>query len=236
MPQTPSDWIGFWNASPTVYVSERHKAVHYRSIADGICQHISGSQETVLDFGCGEAIEARVVARRCRHLYLTDAAPAVRQGLTARSGDVSNITVLAPEDLASLPRGSVDLVVVNSVAQYLSRDQLGETIATLKPLLSPAGRILFADIIPPDVGPLTDARQLIAFGGRHGFAAHALVGLGRTFFSSYRKVRGALGLTQYSEPEFVAFLRRHGFDAQRTHPNLGHNQRRMAFIARPSGA
>ena len=52
--------------------------------------------------------------------------------------------------------------------------------------------------------------------------------------SDYRKVRNELGLSQYAESEMLELLRDTGFAAERRRPNIGHNQARMTFIARPA--
>jgi threonine dehydrogenase-like Zn-dependent dehydrogenase len=93
------------------------------------------------------------------------------------------------------------------------------------------GRLLGAEFIPPAGGRFTDALALLDFGRREGFLIAAFTGLVRTFFSSYRKVRAALGLQQYEADDLIARLAAHGLTARRHQPNLGHNQSRMAFIA-----
>lgn len=224
-------WIEYWDDKPTIYVNRRHREAHYRCVADGLIANLGEGRPVMLDYGCGEALFAGDVARRCGRLYLCDAAPSVQAELRRRFASVENIAVVAPEDLPGLPAGSIDLIVANSVIQYLSPADLDRCLDEWKRLLSPGGRLLVADIIPPAVGPLTDALALLDFGRREGFLIAAFTGLVRTFFSSYRKVRAALGLQQYEADDLIARLAAHGLTARRHQPNLGHNQSRMAFIA-----
>jgi len=221
------DWIGFWNRSSTIYVSERHRAVHYASVADGIAALVSDPSGHVLDYGCGEALRAERVRARCARLFLCDAAENVRRGLVARLASHDGIEVLAPGDLARLRDRSLHLIVVNSVVQYLDEAALGSALA-------PGGRIVFADIVPPDASPLYDARALLSYAARNGFLLPAVTGLVRTAFSDYPRLRARLGLAKYSEPEFLALLDRHGLEGTRIWPNIGHNQGRMAFAATPA--
>jgi SAM-dependent methyltransferase len=225
-------WIEYWDDKPTIYVNQRHREAHYRSVADGIAAVLADDRPVVLDYGCGEALKAAEVARRCRRLYLCDAAPSVRTELTHRFAGDAGISVVAPEDLAGLPAGSVDLIIANSVIQYLSAADLDRALELWSRLLAADGRLLIADVIPSSVGPLTDAAALLAFARREGFLTAALGGLVRTFFSDYRRVRAVLGLRQLDEAEMIALLRANGFEAQRLRPNLGHNQSRMAFMAK----
>lgn len=229
-------WIDYWDDKPTIYVSQRHRLAHYRSIADGIIALTGDDRPCVLDYGCGEALFAADLARRCRHLYLCDAAPSVRADLLRRFAGEGGISVVAPDELAALPDGSITLIVANSVIQYLSVDDLDNALGMWRRLLARDGRLLVADVIPPAVGPLTDAMALLALARREGFFFAAVGGLVRTFFSDYRKVRAALGLKHYAEDDMLALLRAKGFTARRARPNLGHNQSRMAFTARRSDA
>ena len=224
-------WIEYWDGKPTIYVSQRHREAHYRCVADGLIANLPDEKPVVLDYGCGEALHADDVARRCARLYLCDAAPTVRAELQRRFSAVDNITVISPEAMADLPAGSIDLLVANSVVQYLPADVLDSCLASWARLLAPRGRLLLADIIPPDVGPLTDATALLSFAWREGFPVAALTGLVRTFFSSYRKIRAELGLQHYAPHQMIALLAAKGLAARRHHPNLGHNQSRMAFVA-----
>lgn len=223
-------WIEYWNGAPTIYVNERHKRVHYDAIAEGLAAHLEGAQ-SVLDFGCGEALVSERVAAACERLYLYDAAASVQARLKQRFAGHNGIIVLSDEGLARLEPRTVDLVIANSVIQYLDRSALTDAIQTWKRIMQADGRILIADVIPPSVGPLVDATALLRFAGRNGFFLAAMTGLVRTYFSDYKKIREQLGLTRFEEAEFVAFLRENGLDARRVHPNVGHNQARMAFIA-----
>ena len=225
------DWISYWNGAPSVYVSARHKETHYRLIADGIAALVDRPDARVLDFGCGEALAAARVAQVCERLYLADGADNVRAGLAERFAAEPAITVLAAGELHLIEPATLDLIVVNSVAQYLAPGQLETLIADWMPLLAPTGHIVFADIIPTQIGAAADAGELLRFAATNGFLASAVIGLARTALSDYRKLRADLGLAKYSEDEFIALLAGTGLHAKRIHPNLGHNQQRMAFAA-----
>ena len=47
-------WRDFWNGEHAIYVSPRHKALHYRAIATDLIAHIPAADAVVLDQGCGE--------------------------------------------------------------------------------------------------------------------------------------------------------------------------------------
>jgi SAM-dependent methyltransferase len=228
-----SGWLAFWDGSHSIYVNARHKDVHYRLIAEEIAALVPAASPHVLDYGCGEALHADLVAAASSELLLCDGAPHVRAGLAERYAGNSKIRLVSPEDVARLPARSLDMIVLHSVAQYLS---LGETTALLGQfhrLLDSGGSLLISDIIPPDVAALTDATALLRFGAAHGFLIAALAGLVRTRLSSYWRLRSRLGLTRYSDSDMINLLSGAGFSARRAPMNIGHNQARMAFIAKP---
>ncbi|MBZ6078130.1 class I SAM-dependent methyltransferase [Microvirga puerhi] len=227
------NWRDYWNQDTPIYASERHKLLHYRLVANDIISLIPSPDARILDYGCGEALFADRVAARCTHLYLSDAAPLVRDRLTERLGDNPKVSILAPEDLSTIPDASLDLIVVNSLLQYLSLEELRAVLQIWRAKLKATGRLVIADVVPPDLRPVTDAKALLSFAWTGGFLMAALRGLVRTALSDYRKIRDEIGLSHYSEAEMLDILRDAGFTAERAERNFGHNQARMTFVATP---
>jgi SAM-dependent methyltransferase len=228
------DWIAFWNSDHSIYVNKRHRDVHYRRIADDIARYIPSANTAVLDYGCGEALYADRIASVSGRLILADAAPRVRAGLAARFKGVPNLKVLGVEELPALADRSIDLVVVHSVAQYLTTAQLNALLILFRRLLRPGGLLIVGDVIPPNVSAVTDILALLNFGAANGFLTAAMIGLVRTMASDYRRLRSALGLTRYSPSALTARLEAAGFSVTRARYNIGHNQARMTFLARPA--
>jgi SAM-dependent methyltransferase len=226
-------WVDFWDSEHAIYVNERHKLLHAQMVGRDLIRHIPSKDAVVLDHGCGEANYAADVAAHCRQLYLCEAAPGVRQALAQRVKDIPSIQVLDPAGAEAPPDRSLDLVVANSLVQYLTRDQLVALLRLWRRKLKPSGALIVADVIPPDISPLTDAGALLRFAWTGGFLMAAVGGLVRTALSDYRKVRSQLGLSTYSQADFLALLSDQGFIADSVHPNFGHNQGRMTFRAVP---
>ena len=229
-----SDWRSFWDSAHSIYVNARHKDVHYRDIADEIAGFVPGPRARVLDYGCGEAPHADRVAAKAAEVMLCASAPRVRAAIAARFAADPRIRALAPEEVAALPERSIDLIVSNSMAQYLTPAELDGVLGLWRRLLSPGGVLVIGDVIPPDAGTLTDVTALLHYAARNGFLMAALLGLTRTALSPYRKLRSTLGITRYTETGFLAKLRAAGFTAERLPRNIEHNAARMSFRARPA--
>jgi SAM-dependent methyltransferase len=226
------DWISFWNSPHSIYVNARHSDVHYRAIADLFLRHVPSPDAVVLDFGCGEALHADRVAAACRRLILIDAAATVRAGLAARFAGRPSIEVRAPTTLGELPDRSIDLVVMNSVAQYLTSAEFSALLVLFRRLLRPGSLLLIGDVIPPQVSAFADAVALLNYGAANGFLFAAIGGLLRTAVSDYTKLRSRIGVTLYTEAEMLQRLEAAGFTATRAKANAGPNPARMTFLAR----
>jgi SAM-dependent methyltransferase len=230
------DWISYWDSDHPIYVNARHFDVHYANIADDIVRLLPSRQARVLDYGCGEALHADRIAADCTTLYLCEAAPTVRTRLQERFSKVANIAVATPEEAAAMQSESLDLIVANSLIQYLKRDELLALLKIWRRLLSPGGALTVADVISPKQNAIADALSLLRFAAANGFLTAAFIGLVKTTLSDYRKLRAELGLTTYTEEEMLKLLTEAGYDAARLRPNLGHNQGRMAFRAQKNAA
>src|SRR5579871_47030 len=223
------DWISYWDSDHPIYVNARHFDVHYRAIAADIIRLLPSAEARVLDHGCGEAMHADRVAAQCGGLFLCEAAPTLRARVAARFANESKIRVIGPDEVERLPAACVDLVVANSVIQYLKQDELKSLLAVWRRVLKPGGRLVIADVIGPTQGAAADTLALLRFAAANGFLIAAFFGIARTVFSDYRKLRAELGLTRYSEDEMLTLLRGAGFSPKRIAENFGHNQQRMAF-------
>ncbi len=165
---------------------------------------------------------------------LCEAAPHLRQSLKERFQDNEKIAVLSPDEAAALPDGSADLIVMHSVAQYLTKDEAHDLFVLFRRLVARTARSCSAmwssrtsrrSPMPPRFWVLPP---------RTDFSSRPCSGSCARMLSGYWKLRQQAGLTRYSEDEIVAALKAAGFSAERAAHNLGHNQARMTFVAKPA--
>jgi ubiquinone/menaquinone biosynthesis C-methylase UbiE len=227
-----NDWIDYYDSTHTIYASKLHRDLHFAGLARDIISYIPSPDAVVLDYSCGEALSAAKVAEACGMLILAEPAPGVRGRLIARFAPNTKIRVRALEELRNMPEGSIDLVVMNSVAQYMKPEELDVAFAVIRRLLRPNGRLVLGDILRPEVGMPRDVLALLMFASKHGFLRDALVGLVKTALSDYRELRTKVGLQRYSEKDMLTKLTNAGFNPVRAPKNIGHNRWRTTFVAR----
>ncbi len=229
------DWISFYDFKHSViYVNGRHRDVHYETIARDIRALVPSPGAIVMDYGCGEATSAALVADACRHLTLVEAAPNVRAALRERFAANPKMSVMTPDEAAAQPAGSVDMIVLHSVAQYLTAAELDAMMATFKRLLKPAGTFVLGDIVPPQLASVWAALSLLRFGAANGFFWAAVGGLIRILLSDYFTLKKSHGLSHYTEADMLAKLRAAGYAPRSAAHNIGHNQHRMTFVSTPA--
>jgi SAM-dependent methyltransferase len=226
------NWVEYYDSDHSIYVNARHRDVHYARLADDFALHVPPGAACALDYGCGEALYAGRVAAASGKLILAEAGPVVRGRLTARFKDNPGIVVISTDEAATLPRQSLDMIILNSVSQYLPEAEFDRIAALFHSLLKPEGLLLVGDVIPPAASVVVETLALLRFGWQAGFFVVAIAGLARTFFSDYRLLRSKLGFTRYSEDEMTARLAASGFIAVRAPVNVGHLATRMTFLAR----
>ena len=202
-----SNWISFYDLRHSlIYVNARHRDVHYRRIADDLAKLVPSPRAKVMDYGCGEATSADRLAHACAHLTMVEAAPNVLAALKARYGDNGKISVITPAEAKAMPAGSFDFIVLHSVAQYLTGDELDGLLALFRKLLKADGLLLIGDIVPPNLAAPAAALSLLQFAARNGFFIAAMRGLIRIAVSDYLRLKSKVGLSHYDEPAMLKKL------------------------------
>src|SRR3974390_1766532 len=155
------DWIDYYDSTHTIYASKRHRDLHFELIARDIIGYISSKDAVVLDYSCGEALSPARGAEACGMVILAEPPPGVRGRLIARFAPNTKIRVRSLEDVRKMHERSIDLVVMNSVVQYMTPAELDAALVNIKRLLKPAGRLVLGDILDPAVGMPSDVIALL---------------------------------------------------------------------------
>ncbi|MCC7500669.1 class I SAM-dependent methyltransferase [Candidatus Nomurabacteria bacterium] len=205
---------------------------YYNTLAHNIKRVVGGKRPyTLLDYGCGDAWAAGELAASGISVVLYDPVPNVAARAHTRWGATPGVRVV--DSLTEMGPGSVDGILIFSVLQYVSKADAAILVRELKHYLAPGGTLYLGDIVRPDTGMIADVRALFVAGFKHGFFFDALMGLIKTFFSDYRRIRKEQGFSTYTEDEITQILVQAGYTVKRL-PNLGLSPHRMTFEATSS--
>jgi SAM-dependent methyltransferase len=226
-------WRDFWNTEHKIYVSSRHKKVHYEAIARDVLELLPQNRPRILlDFGCGDALCAPAFVAEGLEVLLYDPIPFVQERIEKSFANKINIKVLA-DRVENIQSNSVDVVLINSVLQYISKNEFESLLSLFKKIMKADGLLIIADVVPDDMSVLQDVISLMRSAWRHHFIFSAVRGLIATFFSDYHSICRNQGFATYAEKEMLEILSRHNFAAERKQNNVGLTSHRMTFCAKP---
>jgi SAM-dependent methyltransferase len=226
-------WLDFWNAPNAIYASSRHQRAYSAKVMAGAGRFVpAGGAAVVLDWGCGDAVAADTLAQSCRMLLLFEPAPTTRGRLVASYAGHPKIDVLDEARLEAVTPGSVDLIVVNSVVQYLSSQQFANALRLFRKLLKSDGKLLIGDIIEPDTPLLRHVITFLRFAWQNGFFLAGILSLVRNLTSPYCQLRHSAGYACYRAAEMLAVLAANGFVGERLPSNIAVSQLRSSYLAR----
>ncbi|MEP6672096.1 MAG: class I SAM-dependent methyltransferase [Chthoniobacter sp.] len=119
---------------------ERNKSTREKLCA-AVLRPSLGSDQVVLDYGCGPGFLARSVSPHVRQVYAVDLSAGVIECARILNG-APNITFLPTAQLDEIPDAAVDLVYSFAVIQHVTDAVFREILATMLRKLKPGGQLL----------------------------------------------------------------------------------------------
>jgi SAM-dependent methyltransferase len=160
-------WAAYWAALPPGHFLFPAEG---REVARNLAAVGPLAGLRVLDYGSGYGLVARELAPRVRSVAVWEPVAAVRE---VAAGHLRGCPNVVPFDPASDP-GPFDLILVNSVVQYLTPAELDGLIGRAGGWLAPGGRLVLSDLIPPGRPVAADLVSLGWFSLRRGYLGAAV--------------------------------------------------------------
>ncbi len=195
-PASSTDWLAYFDRlehhSP---LYREQSALYVEALTASVGVH---RDQRVLDFGCGFGFVVAMLAPLVAEVWFWDPSPHMRSMTERNTAHLSNTRFC---DLSTPPSTEperttwhgppFDLIIVNSVAQYMAPDELSAWLARWRGMLAPGGKLVLSDLIPSGHSGVSDVADLLRLGARHGSplraAAEALGGL-RHYWQTSRAV------------------------------------------------
>lgn len=181
---------------------------------------------SVLDYGCGGGQAAARLADRVGRLALWDPDPAARAAAAAAVSGLGNAAVLAAAPAAP---PAYDVVLANSVLQFVPRRELPELLARLAAVLAPGGRVVVSDVIPRGRRARRDVLDAVRFASRAGVLA-ALAAAATRAAAGYLSASRRQPLTRIDADELAALAGAAGLATAVLPVNLTHFRGRYAAV------
>jgi SAM-dependent methyltransferase len=189
----------------------------------------------LLDFGCGWGNVARLLAPVVADLALWDDSPRMRDLALRAANGRTNVRMLDLASPASAHEGEFDLILANSVVQFMTAEEFRAWLQRWRHMLAPTGNIVVSDLVPPDYPALADLVTLLHFSSSRGFLFRALYDAARVM-PLYWKTRRAQPLLRTSREELAAWGAAEGLSVRAFPPNLTCFKQRITVVfARADG-
>jgi SAM-dependent methyltransferase len=219
----------------------RHDSALYRVQSVLYVESLTAAVEVhrgqrVLDFGCGFGFVAALLAPRVGEIWLWDSSPGMRsvaERTTAAFPNVRFCDLSAARSIDQQPQiGSMHLILVNSVTQYMTPAEVWQWLVRWRELLAPGGKLVLSDLIPPQHSGLVDIADLLWLGARHGSPLkatnEALGGL-----VNYWRTRRAVPLNRIGQEDLSQRASEAGLDMIALPRNLTHFSKRWTAVLSP---
>ena len=183
----------------------------------------------VLDFGCGFGFVAALVAPRVAQVLAWDAAARMRHAARERLAGHRNARVLEePGPRAAGVR--FDLILVNSVVQYMTSADFDGWLVAWRGLLAPAGRLVLSDVITTRTArPVRELVEFVVLGARRGVLLRTLKE-GASALRRYSQTRRARPLSRIDPDALTRRVATLGLTLCVLDRNLAYRSGRSAFV------
>jgi cyclopropane fatty-acyl-phospholipid synthase-like methyltransferase len=220
-------WDDFWDQVTDDQRLLKEEAVEYLRNLETVVRLRPDLR--VLDFGCGWGNVARLLAPRVGRLYLWDDAPRMRNLAVQATIGMRNVEMLDLADESRRMPEPVDLILANSVGQFMAVEELRGWLRAWRGMLAPNGRIVLSDLVPPDYPATADLATLVRFSWSKGFLFRALYDAARVM-PLYLRTRTAGPLLQTSRNDLDAWAREAGLAVRAFPANLTVFKQRITVV------
>lgn len=232
-PSPDGTWLTYWNsARPARELIDKEESRDYVTrLRANVPLH---SRQTVLDFGCGSGEPACLLAPHVGRIVLWDAAVFAQERARVKTAGVPNAELIDLTDPDRDPVGMFDLIIANSVIQYMSGPELGVWMRRWAHMLAPDGTVVLSDVPRPASRFIVEMGEFLLFAKRRGILLEAI----RHGFSDivhYRSVRVARPLMRVERSAFEAMSTLAGLDFRWLDQNLTFRRHRLSLILHRPG-
>jgi trans-aconitate methyltransferase len=224
---TADTWVTYWDELPEGQLLFRPEADEY--VRNLLAAFALTPRTRLLDFGCGYGFVTEALAPRVAECLIWDAAPSMCRHTLAR---LAHHTTIRWIDLNDHQPEGLDLILVNSVLQYMTPDELSGWLGRWRSMLAATGQIVLSDLLPPGHGFVKDLFSLLRFSVRRGYLFRAIRNVLATR-KRYQQAEHARPLYHPAREELTRMAQSARLQTRFLERNLTHFRGRVTAVLTP---
>ena len=224
--QDTKTWDSYWNSTNI----NRDIMQVWAAYFVGLYEKTFGftGSEVVLDFGAGFGNVSFFIRNKAQKIYLYDKSEYMVEVLKVNFQNSKNMHIIPSLDEID---EKVDIIIVNSVLQYMSPDEFKKSLIELQRICKPETRIVFSDVIPHNYSKVTDFFVQLKLSLKFNFFRKlVLYAVSNSLFSPSLSLSSNY-LTKYDEGELKAILSEFNFTSEKMKSNFTFSKKRYTLIS-----
>lgn len=227
----PKGWKAVWEHNFGMHPIHRFEARDTVARLEGLIALSPDAR--ILDFGCGFGLVAELLSKRIGEVWVWDAARNVRRHARQQLAGSSNVRFFDPHVAPNGKPPQFDLILINSVVQYMTEKELHGWLPRWQAMLAPGGVLVLSDVIPTGHRVWSDMFEILHFAWRHGTLFSELGHSLRTLVTYWRNPHGQ-SLMAVGEEQLRREAGQAGMDLEFAPHNLTVRSRRWTLLLRPA--
>jgi ubiquinone/menaquinone biosynthesis C-methylase UbiE len=234
MKNKASDWMGWWKTEAITRDANWRKNMEiFLEATEPILLY--GSQDTVLDIGCGPCHFASSLKDRVKEIHSVDISERYLNFCQSRFKNARNVFFHKLNennytDLSCIKHLKFSIIVCLSVIQYYNDiDDVKRLIEEARGIALPGARLLIADI-PTSNGMFFDLLGMLATGFREKYFMEGIKFMYRARNSTYHQMRSSVGLLSISVTELNDLISQLNLNARILRSQMTINKHRKHLL------
>ena len=183
-------------------------------------------EDIILDFGAGRGDIPLLIKDRVQKIYLFEKSKVSADILRKRFDGFQNVYIL--DDILEINE-SPSLIIINSVIQYMSKDEVENMLSNLRKISNLKTKLIISDILPSGYTKLVDAIYLLKTSMKNGFFLKFVADMITNILHSPKLSLKTSSLQIHDEDELKQILLKHGYDSIKMERNFTYSTQRYTL-------
>ena len=167
-----------------------------------------------------------LIQDRVQKICLFDKSKVSADILRKRFDGFQNVNIL--DDVVEVNE-SVSLIIINSVIQYMSKNEVESMLSNLRKISNLKTKLIISDILPSGYTKSSDAIYLLKTSMKNGFFLKFVTDMIASILYSPKLSLKTSSLQIYNEDELKQILLKHGYDSIRMERNFTYSTHRYTL-------